>query len=125
MYRIIAALLAATSCTAVAQAQDIAAPASAQATTGTFTLNDAVLAAGGSAPAIEAAQAGITAAEAGRKVAGLRPNPVVQGQVENVVGTGPYRGLRSYETTVGFMTVLSIFVCPSKTWMARRFPVAL
>lgn len=108
MYRIIAALLAATSCTAVAQAQDIVAPASAQATTGTFTLNDAVAAAGGSAPAIEAAQAGIDAAEAGRKVAGLRPNPVVQGQVENVIGTGPYRGLRSSETTVGFMQTLEL-----------------
>lgn len=108
MYRIIAALLAATSCTAVAQAQDIAAPTSAQAVIGTFTLNDAVSAAGGSAPAIEAAKAGISAAEAGRKVAGLRPNPVVQGQVENVVGTGPYRGLRSNETTVGFMQTLEL-----------------
>src|SRR3546814_8195226 len=42
------------------------------------------------------------AARAGRTVAGLRPNPVVQGQVENVIGSGPYRGVRSAESTVGF-----------------------
>src|SRR3546814_14019871 len=32
----------------------------------------------------------------------FRSNPVVQGQVENVIGSGPYRGVRSAESTVGF-----------------------
>src|SRR3546814_7924235 len=59
-------------------------------------------AAGGSGPAAEAATAAVDAARAGRTVAGLRPNPVVQGQVENVIGAGPYRGVRSAESTVGF-----------------------
>ena len=106
MYRIIAALLAATSCVAAAQAQDIAAMRAAQVTTPLFTLEDAVAAAGGSAPAIEAADAGIRAAEANRRIAGFRPNPVAQAQVENVAGTGAYSGLRSSETTVGFLQTL-------------------
>ncbi|WP_395396774.1 TolC family protein [Novosphingobium sp. BL-8A] len=100
MYRIMAALLAATSCAVVAQAQEIAAPAAAQPAA-LFTLEDAVAAAGGSAPALDAAHAGIDAAAAARKVAGLRPNPTMQTQVENVVGTGPYSGFDQAETTVG------------------------
>ena len=34
-------------------------------------------------------------------MAGLRPNPQAQGQIENIAGSGAYRGLRSAETTVG------------------------
>lgn len=99
MYRIIAALLAATSCVAVASAQE---PAAAQLPSGpALTLEQAITAAGGSAPAAQAAQAGIDAAQAGRSVAGLRPNPSVQTQVENVLGTGPYNGFDQAETTVG------------------------
>ncbi|MDQ2891463.1 MAG: TolC family protein [Pseudomonadota bacterium] len=67
-----------------------------------LTLDQAVAAAGGSAPASEAASADVAAARAGRTVAGLRPNPGAQGQVENVIGSGPYSGVRSAETTVGF-----------------------
>jgi cobalt-zinc-cadmium efflux system outer membrane protein len=106
MYRFIAALLAATSCVAAAQAQGFAAMHAAQVPTPLFTLEDAVAAAGGSAPAIEAADAGIRAAEANRRIAGFRPNPVAQAQVENVAGTGAYSGLRSSETTVGFLQTL-------------------
>ena len=101
MNRILAAMLAAASCAAMAQAQvGPSAPVAQDAPV--YTLDQAVSAAGGSAPAAEAATAGIDAARAGRTVAGLRPNPVVQGQVENVIGSGPYRGVRSAETTVGF-----------------------
>lgn len=101
MLRFAAALLAAASCASLAQAQI---GPSAQAASGApvYTLDQAVGAAGGSAPAIDAATAAIKAAEAGRTVAGLRPNPVAQGQIENIVGSGPYRGLRSAESTVGF-----------------------
>ncbi|OYX96359.1 MAG: transporter, partial [Novosphingobium sp. 35-62-5] len=99
MHRIIAAFLAATSCVAVAQAQDNV--AAGQPLGAAFTLDQAVAVAGGSAPAADAAQAGIKAAQAARTVAGLRPNPQVQTQVENVVGSGPYRGVSQAETTVG------------------------
>ena len=33
-------------------------------------------------------------------VAGLRPNPTVQTQVENIAGSGPYSGVGSAESTV-------------------------
>lgn len=97
MYRLAAALMAAASCVAVAQAQDVP---TATATAAPLTLDQAVAAAGGSAPAIEAAQAGVASAEAARTVAGLRPNPSVQTQVENVGGSGAYNRFDSAETTV-------------------------
>jgi cobalt-zinc-cadmium efflux system outer membrane protein len=100
MHRILAAFLAATSCVAVAQAQENTAAAQ-QATAPLLTLDQAVAAAGGSAPAVEAAEAGIVAAQAARTVAGLRPNPQLQTQVENIVGSGPYGGFSQAETTVG------------------------
>ena len=99
MHRMFAALLAAVSCVSVAQAQDIV---SAVPSAGPpLTLDQAVAAAGGSAPAADAARADITAAEAARTIAGLRPNPTVTTEVENVVGTGPYGGFRGAEMTVG------------------------
>lgn len=101
MHRIFAAVLAAASCAAVAQAQD-GPSAPGAPTEPIFTLDQAVVAAGGSAPATDAASAAIEAARAGRTVAGLRPNPQAQGQVENIIGSGPYRGVQSAETTVGF-----------------------
>ncbi|MGT2515354.1 TolC family protein [Sphingomonas panni] len=98
MKMIFAACVAAASCAGVVQAQT-GAPASAPASV--LSLEHAVAAAGGSAPAADAAGAAIEAAQAARTVAGLRPNPVAQGQIENVVGTGPYSGLNGAETTVG------------------------
>lgn len=101
MHRILAALLAAASCASMAQAQvGPRAPIAQDAPV--YTLDQAVSAAGGSAPATEAATAAIEAAQAGRTVAGLRPNPVAQGQIENIIGSGQYRGVRSAESTVGF-----------------------
>ncbi|MEG3175461.1 TolC family protein [Sphingomonas sp. RB3P16] len=103
-----AAVVAAACSAAMAQAQQVPArPASApvgatpRAEQPIFTLDQAVAVAGGVAPAGAAAQAAIAEAQAGRTMAGLRPNPVLQGQVENIVGSGPYRGLRSAETTIG------------------------
>ncbi|TPG47155.1 TolC family protein [Sphingomonas glacialis] len=105
MKTMFAAGLAVASCATIAQAQQVQprpAPAlSSAAPQPVFTLDQAIVAAGGVAPAGAAARAAIEAAQAGRTVAGLRPNPVFQGQVENVVGSGPYRGVRSAETTVG------------------------
>jgi len=99
MHRMFAALLAAVSCVSVAQAQDIATTAAHAPPL--LTLDQAVAAAGGGAPAADAARAVIAAAEAGRTVAGLRPNPTVITEVENVAGTGPYGAFRGAETTVG------------------------
>lgn len=101
MHRIIAAALAATSCVAAAQAQDIAPPAASRPTGPILTLDRAVALAGGSSPAGEAAQADIKAAQAARTVAGLRPNPSVAIQVENIAGTGVYGGFDQAETMVG------------------------
>lgn len=98
MKMIFAACVAAASCAGAAQAQS-GAPASTPVPV--LSLEHAVAAAGGSAPAADAAGAAIEAAQAARTVAGLRPNPVTQGQIENVVGTGPYSGLNGAETTVG------------------------
>lgn len=99
MHRIIAAALAASSC-AVAQAQDVA-PNTGQAAGPLLMLDAAVALAAGEAPAGEVAQAALRAAQAGRVAAGLRPNPSLETQVENVAGSGPYRGFDAAETTVG------------------------
>jgi cobalt-zinc-cadmium efflux system outer membrane protein len=101
MHRTLAAVLAAASCATVAQAQT--GPGAPIASAGpVYTLDQAVAAAGGAAPASAVATAAIESARAGRTVAGLRPNPVAQGQVENITGSGPYEGTRAAETTVGF-----------------------
>ncbi|HUD93288.1 TolC family protein [Sphingobium sp.] len=99
MHRIIAAFLAATTCVAVTQAQESIAAQRGAAPI--LTLDQAVSAAGGNAPATDAAQADIAASRAARTVAGLRPNPELQTQVENVAGSGPYGGFSQAETTVG------------------------
>lgn len=101
MKAIVAALLAAASCAGIAQAQT--APASAPVAAGdVLTLDEALQRAGVSSPANEAAALGVDAAEAGRRVAALRPNPTLAADVENVIGTGPYRGIDEAETTVTF-----------------------
>jgi cobalt-zinc-cadmium efflux system outer membrane protein len=134
MHRIIAAVLAAASLAEAGGAQTAPSPglpaatASSQAA-GTFSLDNA-LAAGGmpstpasasqpmssaassaarpALPSVAAASASVEAATAARRVAGLRPNPEVQAQVENIAGTGVYKGLRSSETTVGVALPLEL-----------------
>ncbi|MBI0477080.1 TolC family protein [Sphingomonas sp. MA1305] len=59
-------------------------------------------------PSVAAATASVDAATAARRVAGLRPNPELQAQVENIAGTGVYKGLRSSETTVGVALPLEL-----------------
>lgn len=101
----IAALLAAVSCAGIAQAQTETAPAVAETT---LTLDEALQRAGVISPAREVAERGVEAAQAGRTVAGLRPNPTLSADVENVVGTGPYRGINEAETTIGFALPLEL-----------------
>lgn len=96
MYRLFAVLLAAASCPAVVQAQ-----MPPQAAAGdVMTLDQALAAADAVSPAADAAEAGVRAADQARVVAGLRPNPTLDTQVENVAGSRSYRGVRSSETTV-------------------------
>lgn len=97
MHRLIAAFLAVASCASIAQAQSTA-PA---ATSPPLTLERALALAEATAPSIDAADAGIRAAQAGRTVAGYRPNPSIVAETENIGGSGQYRGLRSAETTAG------------------------
>ena len=104
MHRIIAATLAASVCASSAQAQT-SPPATAQ---DGLTLEQALDLAGTNAPGIGAADAGVRAAEAQRRVAGQRPNPSVNVEVENVVGTGSYSGIRGAETTVGMSLPLEL-----------------
>lgn len=59
-------------------------------------------------PSVGAANASVAAATAARRVAGLRPNPELQTQVENIAGSGAYRGVRSSETTVGVALPLEL-----------------
>lgn len=96
MSRFLTAILAAASCVSIAQAQT--APPSQNSST-PFTLERALSAAGASSPSIEAADAGVRAASAARTIAGLRPNPEIQVQVENIGGTGQFKGTQSAETT--------------------------
>lgn len=97
MYRIIAVALAAATCATVAQAQ----PGAPLAQDEPLTLDRALELAGATAPHLQAVSAGVRAAEAQRRVAGLRPNPSVSVEIENFVGTGAYSGLNSGETTIG------------------------
>jgi len=89
MSRTLAALLAATVCvgTAAEQTTPVA------STEAPLTVDDAIASARARSPGMDAAEAAIRATNAGRTVAGLRPNPSFEGQAENVVGTGPYKGL--------------------------------
>lgn len=98
MQKIIAAMLAAASCASVAQAQQAS---MTSAPSPAFTLDQAVMAAGGSAPASEAAAAAIEGARAGRIVAGLRPNPVANAQIENIAGSRSYSGFGNSQSTIG------------------------
>jgi cobalt-zinc-cadmium efflux system outer membrane protein len=103
MHRIIAAILAASACASALQAQTgqtAAAPV--------LTLAEALDRASASSPFQDVAAAGIRTAEAQRRVAGLRPNPSIVGEAENVAGTGIYQGLRSSETTVGLALPLEL-----------------
>jgi cobalt-zinc-cadmium efflux system outer membrane protein len=97
MHRIIAAVMAAGICASSLQAQT-SPPPSAEPV---LTLAEALARAGASSPFQDVASAGVRAAEAQRRVAGLRPNPSIVAESENVAGTGIYQGLRSSETTVG------------------------
>lgn len=107
MYRIVAALVAATSCVALAQAQETGAE-SRQIAGPLLTIEDAVALAGGSAPAAEVAEAEVDAARAARRVAGQRPNPEIAVEVENFVGTGSFNGVNGADVTASLAIPLEL-----------------
>lgn len=107
MKSIYAALLAAASCAGVAQAQS-SPPAAPVAAGEMLTLDQVLAQAGAISPAGEVAALEIEAAQAGRTVAALRPNPTLNADVENVIGTGPYKGVNAAETTIAFALPLEL-----------------
>lgn len=64
-----------------------------------LTLSEAVAAAHQRTPALQAAAAGVRAAEASLDASRLRPNPVLNIEAENVLGSGPYSGFSGGEKT--------------------------
>jgi outer membrane protein, heavy metal efflux system len=95
MFRFFAVVAVAALCANPALAQDT--PAAVP-----LSLDQALAAAREASPALDAASADLRASSAARTIAGLRPNPSLEVQTENVTGSGPYRGIDSAETTVGF-----------------------
>lgn len=66
----------------------------------TITLKEALQRAGAEAPTISALETDVEAAEGLERQAALRPNPEVSLDVENVGGSGAFRGFNSTETTL-------------------------
>lgn len=104
MNRLLAALVVAAPYAFSAQAQT---PPPSE-TQPPLTLSRALDLAGASAPALEAASAGLRAAEAARTIAGLRPNPTINIEAENVAGTGPYSGTQSMEATTSLQLPIEL-----------------
>ncbi len=67
------------------------------------SLNEALVRAGAESPAVQVSQAEIDVARGNQKQASFGPNPEVSVEVENIAGTGVFKGLRSteYTATVG------------------------
>jgi cobalt-zinc-cadmium efflux system outer membrane protein len=107
MFRFVAAFAAATSCVAIAHAQEVGTE-SRQISGPILTLEDALALAVGAAPAANAAAADVDAASAARRVAGLRPNPALAVEVENFVGTGPYYGVNGADVTASVAIPLEL-----------------
>jgi cobalt-zinc-cadmium efflux system outer membrane protein len=99
MHRVIAAFVAVASCASIAPAQTAASPPPSAGPI--LTLERALALANVVSPAHAAGAAAVRAAGAARVVAGLRPNPSIVVETENVAGSGAYRGVRSAETTAG------------------------
>lgn len=64
-----------------------------------ITLEEAIAKAVEAAPSIRANEAAIAAARAGRAQAGVRPNPTITVEGENLVGSGPYNVFGQAEIT--------------------------
>jgi cobalt-zinc-cadmium efflux system outer membrane protein len=87
--------MAATFCATIAQAQSPGSPAGP-----IFTLSRAIEEARANAPSLSAAKAGIDAASAARTVAGLRPNPTLNADYENIGGSRRYEAIEAPTQTL-------------------------
>lgn len=67
-----------------------------------INLDEAVRRAIAASPALQAQEAGVRSARAGRSQADVRPNPVLSVEAENIAGTGAYDVYRQAETTVTY-----------------------
>ena len=67
-----------------------------------ITLDEAIRRASEAAPLLQAGDAAISAAKAGARQAGVRPNPSLVVEGENLVGTGLYNVLRQAEVSVTY-----------------------
>ena len=92
---LVVVVFATASATPAAHAQT-AAPANASV----LTLADALDLAGSASPNIDAADAGVRAASAARRVASLRPNPSLNADFENVGGSRTYNDIEAPKQTV-------------------------
>lgn len=72
------------------------------------TLPEALDQAAGNSPRLAQARAQAEAAEARARQAGVSPNPEISLEVENFAGTGPYRNVRSAETTLALSQRLEL-----------------
>ncbi|MRW91839.1 TolC family protein [Duganella sp. FT80W] len=73
-----------------------------------LTLREAVAHAQERAPTLRGADAAARAADAGVEVAGLRPNPTLSIEAENVLGTGRYSGFGGADRTVSLAVPLEL-----------------
>lgn len=85
-----------------------AAPAVAQVQGPPLTLDAAIEMARRSSPSAAAASAGVDAATAGRRIAGLRPNPTVAVDVENVGGSRAFNIVEAPKQTVSLAYPLEL-----------------
>jgi cobalt-zinc-cadmium efflux system outer membrane protein len=73
-----------------------------------LTLAEAVRLATAQAPQVAESAAGVRAAEAAVDIAGLRPNPTLEIEAENLAGTGAYAGGAALETTAAVAVPLEL-----------------
>lgn len=97
--RLVCALLASVLTSAVG-AQAARAQTTEPAKESILTLEGAIELAGAGSPDIDAAEASVRAASAARTVAGLRPNPSLNADIENVGGTRAYNDIEAPKQTV-------------------------
>lgn len=83
-------------------------PVASLAQTLPLTLAQAIALAQERAPGLRGAAAAVRAADAGVEVAGLRPNPTLSVEAENVLGTGPYAGFGGAERTISLSVPLEL-----------------
>lgn len=71
-----------------------------------MTLEEAIARASANAPRLQASEAAVDAARAGRVQAGVRPNPTVTVTAENIAGSGRYDVFSQSEITASYAQIL-------------------